>query len=128
VPVRKVDLYDGATPSANAVMAHNLWVCGMCMERSEWVARAGAMLASIADNAVRYSYSFSYWAMLLQRREAGMRTVVCSGQDAHAVRREIQQNYRPQAFFITYKKKYLICRWLKKNILLIKCILLFAPK
>jgi uncharacterized protein YyaL (SSP411 family) len=37
VPVRKVDVYDGATPSANAFMAYNLQLCGMCMDKNEWV-------------------------------------------------------------------------------------------
>ena len=38
IPVRKTDVYDGATASANAVMAHNLQALGMLMERSEWTA------------------------------------------------------------------------------------------
>jgi uncharacterized protein len=104
IPVRKVDLYDGATPSANAVMAHNLWLCGMCMEESRWVERAGRMITQMSDTTMRYSYSFGYWATLLQRHLKGMKTIVCTGNDA-AYGRQIQSNYLPEAFLVTSRKK-----------------------
>ena len=105
IPVRKVDLYDGATPSANALMAHNLWLCGMCMERSEWIAQAGLMLNNMSDTAARYSYSFGYWVILIQRHARGMKTVVISGKDAAVERKEVQKNYLPQAFLLTLEKE-----------------------
>lgn len=105
IPVRKVDVYDGATPSANALMAHNLWLCGMCMERSDWVGQAGLMLSNMSDTAARYSYSFGYWALLLQRHAHGMKTVVISGKGAVGTRKEVQKNYLPQAFLLTLEKE-----------------------
>ncbi|MBE2288133.1 MAG: thioredoxin domain-containing protein [Chitinophagaceae bacterium] len=74
IPVRKVDLYDGAMPSGNAVMAHNLWLCGMCLDNSEWVERSEVMVRAMAVTASRYAHSFSYWAILAQRSVAGMKT------------------------------------------------------
>jgi uncharacterized protein len=105
IPVRKVDTYDSATPSANAIMAHNLWICGMCMEKSDWVERSGRMVEALADSAVRYSYSFSYWAILLQRKTEGMKTVVCASEHAETVRSEMLENYVPQAYLVTSTKK-----------------------
>jgi len=105
IPVRKVDLYDGATPSANAVMAHNLWLCGMCMENSQWVAQAGLMINKMKETASRYSYSFGYWALLLQRQAVGMKTVVCAGVGAQKLSRELQSNYVPQAYLLTSQKE-----------------------
>jgi uncharacterized protein YyaL (SSP411 family) len=105
IPVRKVDNYDGATPSANAVMAHNLWLCGMCTERGEWVSRAKQMLHNMSDTAVRYSYSFGYWALLLQRNIAGMKTVVCTTEGVKETRKELQVEYMPQAYLVTSEKK-----------------------
>ena len=105
IPVRKVDLYDGATPSANAFMAHNLWLCGMCMENSLWVQQAGLMLRNMSDTTTRYSYSFGYWALMLQRHVIGMKTVVCSGITANEYRKELQANYLPQAFIVTSQKE-----------------------
>lgn len=105
IPVRKVDTYDGATPSANAFMAHNLWICGMCLERTEWIERSRRMLQSMAGTAVRYSYSFGYWALLLQRSIVGMKTVVCASSTVNNFRRGIQEKYLPQAYLVTSSKK-----------------------
>lgn len=105
IPVRKVDLYDGATPSANAVMAHNLLVAGMCTENSKWIERAGVMLGNMANTAARYSYSFGYWAILIQRKVFGMKTVVCSGAGADQCKGELQRHFIPQAYVLTSKKE-----------------------
>ncbi len=105
IPVRKVDLYDGATPSANAVMAHNLWLCGMCMERSDWVERAAVMLQNMADTTSRYSYSFGYWATLLQRKYRGLYTLVASGSDIKRSIREIKANFVPHVFSLALRKE-----------------------
>jgi uncharacterized protein YyaL (SSP411 family) len=103
IPVRKVDLYDGATPSANALMAHNLWICGMSMEQSGWVERAIRMVMS--DTTVRYSYSFGYWALLLQRHLKGLKTVICTGNEVAGMRHEMQSEFIPHAFLLTSQKE-----------------------
>ncbi len=105
IPVRKVDTYDGATPSANALMAHNLWLCGMCMERSEWVEQSGRMLLQMHDTIIRHSYSFGYWAILMQRKMRGMKTIICCGKEAALARSKIQSNYLPGAYLLTYRKE-----------------------
>jgi uncharacterized protein YyaL (SSP411 family) len=105
IPVRKVDLYDGATPSANAVMAHNLWICGMCMEETGWLARAVSMIHQMTDTASRYSYSFGYWSILLQRQVTGMKMVVLTGSEALKQGAGIARKYLPQAFMLTCEKE-----------------------
>jgi uncharacterized protein YyaL (SSP411 family) len=100
MPVRKVDLYDGATPSANAVMAHNLWICGMCMEKRDWIEQSGEMIAKMYGTAIRYSYSFGYWAQLVQRQEKGMQTIVCSGKEAKKHLKALHEANIPQAYTI----------------------------
>jgi hypothetical protein len=105
IPVRKVDLYDGATPSANAVMAHNLWLCGMCMEKSEWIQRAQMMWQNMNNTAVRYSQSFGCWALMLQRQAEGLKTVVCAGINSDKFWREIQERCLPQSYLLTSQKE-----------------------
>ncbi len=105
MPVRKIDLYDGATPSANAVMAHNLLVCGMCMENTEWIERAGAMVGKMVGTAMRYAYSFGYWAQLVQRKVAGVKTVVCCGSESEQAKREIRAKSVPHAYLLTCGKE-----------------------
>lgn len=101
IPVRKVDNYDGATPSANAVMAHNLLLLGLCMENREYTERAYAMLLRTSGMATRYTTSFGYWATLLQRYTRGMKTIVCTGGQAP----ELLQHSIPEGYIITSKKE-----------------------
>lgn len=100
IPVRKVDLYDGATPSANAVMAHNLWLLGMCMEKPVWVEQGAEMIAKMTETAVRYGYSFGYWAQLVQRQAVGMKTMVLSGEKAADAMQELRRELVPQAYIL----------------------------
>ena len=105
IPVRKVELYDGATPSANAVMTHNLLLLGMCMERSDWLEHAAYMLQQMASTAGRYIYSFSYWGILLQRYANNLKTVVCTGSKAAAFSRDLSQKSAPHAYVLTVEKE-----------------------
>ena len=105
MPVRKIDVHDGATPSANAIMAWNLWVCGMCMERSEWISRSEQMIGSMQDTAIRYSYSFGYWSVLLQRLAAGMKLMVVSGAGANDEILEIRKKILPHVYCLSLQKE-----------------------
>ena len=98
IPVRKVDVYDGATPSANAVMMHNFYLLGMLMERSDWSAMAEEAIRSLCGNATRYTYSFSYWAMLLQRLYKGVNTALVAGGAGISEARLLRKLYAPGLF------------------------------
>lgn len=105
IPVRKIDLYDGALPSANSIMALNLWLCGMSMDRPEWVLRAEAMMAKMAAVAERYPGSFALWATLVQRMAHGMKLVVCTGSAATDAAHSLKIRALPQVYVLTYEKE-----------------------
>lgn len=105
IPVRKVELYDGATPSSNAVMAHNLLLLGLCAERNDWLEQSSYMLSQMAQTAMRYPYSFCYWGMMIQRCAAEPKLIVCTGEDCDRIAMEIRQNFIPQGYVITAKKE-----------------------
>lgn len=105
IPVRKVDVYDGAAPSGNAVMAHNLLLLGMCMERSEWMERANYLISQMGAPAQRYTTSFSYWSILLQRCAAGLKTVLCVGPEGASNARMLHQEFLPHCYFLTSQKE-----------------------
>lgn len=105
IPARKIDLYDGALPSANAVMTHNLLLLGSCTERNEWLERAAYMLHQTAGTAQRYTYSFSYWAMLVQRYVKGLKTVVCTGEGSQPAAVHIAEESMPHAYVLTSEKE-----------------------
>ena len=96
--VRKVELYDGATPSANAVMAENLWHMGNLLERSDWLEQSEALLHHMIQTVQRYPTSFARWATFMQRYSKGLKQLIISGKDAGAQLRLWQQSYHPEIF------------------------------
>ena len=105
IPVRKVDIYDGALPSANAVMVHNMLVLGMCMERTALMEQAYFMLEQMAGTTLRYTGSFAYWAKLLQRYAKGLKTTVCAGTRADIARQLLLEHFMPHSHIVTSKKE-----------------------
>lgn len=81
IPVRKVDIYDGAQPSANAVLADCLIRLGICMEQSAWIEQGRYMLHKMLGSSEKYPYSFAQWITAMQCYLAGYKTVVVVGED-----------------------------------------------
>jgi len=65
VIVRKRELYDGAIPSGNAVMASNLLYLGTVFDLSEWKKRAAQNVAGLKEVIKRYPGSFGVWATVI---------------------------------------------------------------
>ena len=105
IPLRKVEVYDGATPSGNSYMAFNLMICGMCTENTSWLEIAEGMLRKIKSTTTKYSYSFGYWATIMQRVTLGIKTVVCAGKEAGNFRTDFLRKYLPQAYILTVEKE-----------------------
>ncbi|MBS1777905.1 MAG: thioredoxin domain-containing protein [Bacteroidetes bacterium] len=105
IPVRKVETYDGATPSANAVMAECLLLAGMFLERNDYADLGYNMLTDMASAVSRYSYSFSYWAMVMQRYAHQYKTIVCSGEEANETVNKLNSFCIPEALVLTSQKE-----------------------
>jgi len=105
IPVRKIESYDGATPSANAVMAHNLLLLGMVTDNTDWLRQSQSMVGQMAEVALRYPSSFGYWAIMAQRLFTTPLTVVITGADAHSFHRQLQGKYLPHCFLLTSGKE-----------------------
>jgi uncharacterized protein YyaL (SSP411 family) len=105
IPVRKLEIYDGATPSANAIMAECLLLLGMCIERADWWEQGRFMLRQMAGTTSRYVYSFSYWAMLLQGYAQGLKTVVFAGDSSELAAREFAKKNIHHAYVLAVKKE-----------------------
>ena len=93
--VRKIELYDGATPSANSTMAINLHYLGIVFNNKEWVNQAEQMLMQLNKAIVRYSTSFAYWANFMQMKIKGMVEISVTGNAVERVLSEILQEYIP---------------------------------
>lgn len=79
VIVRKKEVYDGATPSGNAVMAGNLWYLSIVYDNKEWADRAMRMIFEQSQTVVRYPTSFGIWGGLMLQRVQGVKEIAVVG-------------------------------------------------
>jgi uncharacterized protein YyaL (SSP411 family) len=93
--VRKKEVYDGAVPSGNAIMAWNLHRLGILLNQPAWRQRSTDMLEAIQQTAVRYPNSFGVWVNFLLELVQGTREIVALGPAAGEGVRELLQNYLP---------------------------------
>lgn len=80
VIVRKKEVYDGATPSGNAIMAQNLFELGLLLDDGDWIARAERMVSSLQNVIIKYPTSFGVWLNLLQQMIVGTKEIVLIGE------------------------------------------------
>lgn len=99
VIVRKKEVYDGATPSGNAVMAHNLYTLGMLFDRREWTERSAAMVKGLQGAIEKYPGSFGLWAVLLQGLAQGIPEIALTGQKINQSLRDFLRNFIPLIVF-----------------------------
>jgi len=96
VIVRKKEVYDGAVPSGNSVMAKNLWQLSIFFDRPGWRQRSADMQASLGNAIVRYPISFGNWAGLLMETITGTNEIAITGHDAAKMLKDVLQVYIPQ--------------------------------
>lgn len=95
VVVRKKEVYDGATPSGNAVMALNLLYLGLIFDNNEWRERAQLMVEKLAPAVIQHPTSFGVWAAAMQQIVYGFDEIVITGGDAKNYMKEINQYFIP---------------------------------
>jgi Highly conserved protein containing a thioredoxin domain len=95
VIVRKKEIYDGAVPSGNAVMAANLRYLALVYDERQWASRAQDMLARLSQTAVRYPTSFGVWAGELLQMVKGSYEIAVVGEAYLARMKELHQHYVP---------------------------------
>jgi uncharacterized protein YyaL (SSP411 family) len=82
VIVRKKEVYDGAVPSGNAVMVHNLLYLSIVFDKPEWAERTHDLIRSLNRAITRYPGSFGVWALAQQLITQGMVEIAITGQHA----------------------------------------------
>ncbi len=80
--LRKKELYDGAQPSANAMMCSNLFYLGQVFEQRQWTDQAAAMVSAMKKMILQHPNSYSYWAQCFTQMAVGMVELVCVGEKA----------------------------------------------
>lgn len=95
VIMRKKEVYDGATPSGNSIMAENLFYLAVIFDRNEWKEMARKMLVSLNGVVERYPTSFGVWASIFLKQAFGMHELVVTGPEFLTLRRELLKQYIP---------------------------------
>jgi len=95
VIIRKREIYDGATPSGNALMAENLNNLSILFDVPAWRERAEKMVELIMTIAEKYPTSFGYWCMDLQALTLGMKEIAILGANYDQIATEILSEYIP---------------------------------
>lgn len=105
VPLRKAEIYDGVTPSSNALMAHNLHLLGMLLENNNWISRSEAILSQMRATAMRYPSSFGFWNIIGQRLAVGYKTIVVNGEDIDQEVAQLKKKFWPECYYFFGKKE-----------------------
>ncbi len=105
VIVRKKEVYDGATPSGNSMMAHNLQILSLIFDKSEWSIRVDKMLASLSEAVIKYPGSFGIWASLILRKNKGYSEIAIVGENFFITAKKLQVNYIPNIVLMASLEK-----------------------
>ena len=82
VIVRKKEVYDGAVPSGNSVLAGVLHRLSLLLDRPEWGQKSQQMVKIVGNAIKRYPTSFGNWACHLQEIVLGINEIALIGSEA----------------------------------------------
>jgi len=95
VIVRKKEVYDGAQPSGNAIMADNLYRLGLYFDKSQWKEKSVQMISSLFNAIVRYPTSFGVWACILLEISIGINEIVIISEESQRILTQVLKEYIP---------------------------------
>jgi len=103
--LRKKEIYDGAIPSGNAVMAENLFHLAIYFDKPVWRIRSATMLEKLSPTIVKYPGSFGIWSALLLQQFMGLNEIAVIGMDFALVSDKILLNYFPNTVLMAAIKE-----------------------
>jgi uncharacterized protein YyaL (SSP411 family) len=95
VVIRKKELYDGAVPSGNSIMAWNFYYSGVVFDNADWRERAVSMCSGIKEVVQKYPGSFGIWAIVMQALSKGVPEIAIVGGNLDTVLKEILRIFIP---------------------------------
>ena len=101
VIVRKKEVYDGAQPSGNAIMADNLYRLGLYFDLSLWKDKSVQMVSSLINAIVRYPTSFGTWACILLEISAGVNEIVVISEESQRILTQVLKEYIPHKIIMS---------------------------
>ena len=101
VVVRKKEVYDGAQPSGNAVMADNLYRLGLYFDKPAWRDKSVRMINSLGNAIVRYPTSFGVWANNVLELTTGVNEIVVIAQNSQHILAQVLKEYIPHKIIMS---------------------------
>ena len=95
VIVRKKEVYDGAVPSGNSIMAENLFYLSVVFGNPEWQRVAKELTMNLSTAVIRFPTSFAIWASVILKQTYGINEIVITGSDHAQIRNRLLQYYMP---------------------------------
>ncbi|MES2646905.1 MAG: thioredoxin domain-containing protein [Bacteroidota bacterium] len=92
---RKKDMYDGATPSGNSLMAYNLLYLGTLYDIPAWKDHASQITNQMKNLLTSYPGSFAIWAQVLQALVYGMEEIAIVGEKHKEVSAQLLKYFIP---------------------------------
>jgi uncharacterized protein YyaL (SSP411 family) len=99
--VRKKEVYDGAVPSGNAVMAGNLLYLSVVFNKPNWREHATDISQNLGTAIIRYPTSFGVWASLVQMETNGVKEIVATGANVKNYVKRLLQVFLPNKILQT---------------------------
>jgi uncharacterized protein YyaL (SSP411 family) len=97
--LRKKEIYDGATPSGNSMMASNLLYLSVVFHEEEWAERARRMVSAMRQPVTGHPGSFGGWATIFQAITYSVPEVVITGVSPENARKEFLAHLIPYRVF-----------------------------
>jgi uncharacterized protein YyaL (SSP411 family) len=96
---RKKEIYDGAVPSGNAIMAFNMIYLSTLFDLPAWKTIAISNCRALTAMITKYPSSFGIWATLLQAITYTIPEIVVLGAEPEKVCKEFLSNFIPYRVF-----------------------------
>lgn len=104
VILRKKELYDGATPSGNAVMAANLLALSQLFDQPEWKVQAQKMLAQLSKTIIKFPGSFGAWMLAFYQLVKPPQELVLMGDYSESLAK-LLKSFLPHALIMASDKE-----------------------
>ena len=92
---RRREIYDGATPSGNATMVHNLQRLAVLCDRADWRTHAEQMLLTLGRQLQQHPTSFARAAVAWTAAAYGLPEIAVLGKNARVASHELGAHYLP---------------------------------
>ncbi len=93
--IKKTEIYDGATPSGNSIMAQNLIYLGIAFNIPNWVERGLIMTKNLENAIVKHPVSFGIWASIIINQVVGVNEIGIIGNKFQITNNELLKLYLP---------------------------------